>query len=267
MQIRGGTRSPPAKRRRLAPISDELGELIDRDLKLFKTFGWEAMIRLRQGRGDISSLHKLRHPARRLLRQYKHRGAPVILRTAPWTPEQNAASIHRGPHRSAHEHVDFLRSEFTEMVNRAQWIVLPYDAVKHLRNLRISPMGCVPQHDRRPRTIVDYTFFGLNDDTLPIAPLDAMQFGNALPRLLRHVVMADPAAGPVQLIKVDISDGFYRIGVRPEDVPKLGVAFPTDPDQPQLVAFPITLPMDGPTRRPSSVLPPKPLPTSPTRAF
>ena len=59
MQIRGGTHSRPAKRRRLAPISDELGKLIDRDLKLFKTFGWEAMIRLRQGRGDISSLHKL----------------------------------------------------------------------------------------------------------------------------------------------------------------------------------------------------------------
>jgi len=129
------------------------------------------------------------------------------------------------------------------MVNKAQWLVLPYDAIKHLPNLRISPMGCVPQHDRRPRTIVDYTFFGLNDDTVPIAPRDAMQFGNALPRLLRHVVLADPAHGPVQLIKVDIADGFYRIGVRPPDVLKLGVAFPTEPGQPQLVAFPITLPM------------------------
>jgi hypothetical protein len=58
------------------------------------------------------------------------------------------------------------------MVNKAQWLVLPYDAIKHLPNLRISPMGCVSQeHDCCPRsTIVDYTFFGLNDDTVPIAP-------------------------------------------------------------------------------------------------
>jgi hypothetical protein len=33
---------------------------------------------------------QLRNPARRLLRQYKHRGAPVILRTALWTPKQCA---------------------------------------------------------------------------------------------------------------------------------------------------------------------------------
>jgi hypothetical protein len=69
-----------------------------------------------------------------------------------------------------------------------------------------------------------------------------MQFGNVLPR---HVVLAYPSHGPVQLIKVDIADGFYRIvGVRPPDVLKLGgVAFPTKPNQPQLLVFPITLPM------------------------
>jgi hypothetical protein len=76
-----------------------------------------------------------------------------------------------------------------------------------------------------------------------------MQFGNnALPRLLRHVVLADPAHCPIQLgvKEVNMHDRrwfLYRIGVRPPDVLKLGMAFPTDPDQPQLVAFPITLPM------------------------
>jgi hypothetical protein len=37
----------------------------------------------------------------------------------------------------------------------------------------------------------------------------------------------------------------YRIGVHLHDVLKLGVAFPTEPNQPQLIAFPITLPMMG----------------------
>jgi hypothetical protein len=64
MSLRAGSR---AKRWRLAPIPDELGKLIDRDLKLFKTLGWEALVSMRQGCGNISSLDKLRHPARRLL--------------------------------------------------------------------------------------------------------------------------------------------------------------------------------------------------------
>jgi hypothetical protein len=73
-----------------------------------------------------------------------------------------------------------------------------------------------------------------------------MQFGNALPCLLCHIVLADLSHGPVlQLINVDIADGFCSIGVRPPaDVLKLDLAFPTEPDQePQLVMFPITLPM------------------------
>ena len=45
------------------------------------------------------------------------------------------------------------------------------------------------------------------------------------------------------MIKVDISDGFYRINLRPADVPKLGVVFPTKPSAEPLVAFPLVLPM------------------------
>jgi hypothetical protein len=42
----------------------------------------------------------------------------------------------------------------------------------------------------------------------------------------------------------DISDGFYRVGVRIEDIPKLGVILPPSPvDKAQLVAFPLVLPM------------------------
>eukprot|EP00985_Skeletonema_marinoi_P004540 scaffold1972_cov170-Skeletonema_marinoi.AAC.1 len=49
--------------------------------------------------------------------------------------------------------------------------------------------------------------------------------------------------GPVQMLKVDISDGFYRVNMNIEDIPKLGVAFPTEPGQEKLVAFPLVLPM------------------------
>ena len=36
-----------------------------------------------------------------------------------------------------------------------------------------------------------------------------MQFGHALDRILRELILTDPALGPVQLLKLDISDGFY----------------------------------------------------------
>ena len=52
-----------------------------------------------------------------------------------------------------------------------------------------------------------------------------MQYGRALDRLLHEIVFADPVLGPVYLLKADVSDGFYRIGLRPKDAPKLGLIF------------------------------------------
>jgi hypothetical protein len=86
--------------------------------------------------------------------------------TAPWTAEQLAATIARGPHKSAIEYAEFLGEELREFVLKVPWIVLPYHVVQNLpkkvgRQLRISPMGVVPQQERRPRVIVDYSFFGV----------------------------------------------------------------------------------------------------------
>ncbi|KAK1732369.1 hypothetical protein QTG54_016948 [Skeletonema marinoi] len=124
-----------------------------------------------------------------------------------------------------------------------QWVVLPVSAVKDLPGLRISPPGVIPQRDRRPRWIVDYSFSGVNAETLPLAAIEAMQFGHALDRILREILLADPSLGPVEMLKVDISDGFYRINLNIEDIPKLGVAFPTQPGEEKLVALPLVLPM------------------------
>eukprot|EP00980_Cylindrotheca_fusiformis_P013602 scaffold3499_cov103-Cylindrotheca_fusiformis.AAC.1 len=104
-------------------------------------------------------------------------------------------------------------------------------------------MGVVPQHERRPRPIVDYSYSGLNAETVPLIPREAMQFGRTLERLLAHIVQSNPAYGPVHLMKLDIKDGFYRVWLRLEDIPKLGVAIPSGPEEPPLIAFPLALPM------------------------
>ena len=53
--------------------------------------------------------------------------------------------------------------------------------------------------------------------------------------------MADLRYGPVELMKIDHSDGFYRVDLNVGDIPKLGVVFPTEPGEEQLVAFPLVL--------------------------
>ena len=130
-----------------------------------------------------------------------------------------------------------------DMIRKGYWIVLPYHLVRHLANLRISPMGAVPQRERRPRIIVDYSFSSVNQEADRVAPPEAMQFGRALNRVLNRIATADPADGPVYLSKLDLSDGFYRVPLRDSDIPMLGVAFPIAPGEPPLVAFPLVLPM------------------------
>ena len=57
-----------------------------------------------------------------------------------------------------------------------------------------------------------------------------MQFGNSLQRILQRMYDADPHHGPIYMMKVDIANGFYRVGLAPEDVPSLGVCLPPGPD-------------------------------------
>ena len=71
-----------------------------------------------------------------------------------------------------------------------------------------------------------------------------MQYSHTLDRLLREIVFADPILGPVYMLKADVSDGFYRIGIHPEDAPKLGLIFLSGADEETVVANPLTLPMD-----------------------
>ena len=78
----------------------------------------------------------------------------------------------------------------------------------------------------------------MNKETLPLAPKEAMEFSHALERILREILLADPKLGPVYLSKLDISDGFYRINLAVDDIPKLGVVFPVKDGHEPLVAFP-----------------------------
>ena len=157
--------------------SEELGELIMRDVELLSSVGWRSFVKHRRGRGDFSSLDNVNHPARRLLMNLKHRGAPVKFTTPPWTTEQIDKAIRRGPHKSCNEYIDFLDEEFIDMIRKGQWVILPASVAKKLVGLRVSPPGVVPQRDRRPRWICDYTWSGVNLETIRLA-LTAAETGH-----------------------------------------------------------------------------------------
>ena len=129
------------------------------------------------------------------------------------------------------------------MIKLNHWLILPYDVAITLPYLHISPPGVVPQSNRRPRWICDYTWSGVNQATIPLCARDSLQYGKALDRYLRHILLANPTLGPVHMLKCDISDGYYRLNLILEDIPKLGMVFPGSHNGQALVALPMVLPM------------------------
>ena len=99
------------------------------------------------------------------------------------------------------------------MIKKGHWMLLLAAPLSHHRDLWLSPLGVVPQRDRRPRTMSGCTHFGVNDNTVAPAPQDTMQFGWALQRVLRLTHNANPRFGPVHLPKIDMLDGFCRLGI------------------------------------------------------
>ena len=74
------------------------------------------------------------------------------------------------------------------MINKQQWIVLLFFKVKDLPSFRISPPGVIPQRERRPHWICDYSFYNVNNNTLELFAPKAMQYGHALDHILREIL-------------------------------------------------------------------------------
>ena len=241
----------PRKRRRIDALArpllrdDRLGKLVTNSVDSFLSSpSWPAFVASFRGPSNIASgVHALPHRAAPLLEHLRLHGAPVPFHTPAWTAAHQHRCAARGPHASANDHAEFVREEMAEFLEKGFWTVLPFRLAKDLPNFRVSPLGVVPQRERRPRLIVDLSFYGVNDDTIRQAPPEAMQFGRALHRLLATIRHADPQYGPVHMIKVDIADGFYRVGLNPHTAPGLSVLLPLSPHEEQLVAIPLTLPM------------------------
>lgn len=223
--------------------ANTIGELVALATETYFKHGWQITARLFRSDDAAPNIDKLPHPAAPMLHRVMKNGAPVVVQSEPWSQSQLDARVARGCHASANECKEFLMEEFLDFGRKGYWILLPYEAVKHEKGLRLSPIGCVPQDNRRPRMIVDYSFWGINVETLKLSPEGAMQFGTAPLRIREALMKANPEYGLVYIYKNDMSDGFYRIRLTASGALKLGVILPRFEGMPQLVALPLVLPM------------------------
>ena len=202
-------------------IPDKLGEYLARDVQLVRDLGWEDFVRDRIGQGHFSDLEGVNQLSRCLLRQYWHRGDPVVLSGQRWTEGQWRVALDRGPHKYTMDH--FPPPLF--MVGKGQWVVLSYLVTKEIPGLRQRPPVAKEERDRQPQWIGDYSSSNLHYENLTISAMYAMKYGWYLESLIREVVISNPVLGPVHVLKADVSDGFYPIGLQPTNAPNMGIVF------------------------------------------
>ena len=229
--------------------SDRLGTLVRKLASAYlNAESWETFVEDFRGRSYLAAeLDDIDHPAAELLRLWRDEGVPSVSDSPPWSDEMKDYCIQRGCHKSATEHSEFLREELSEFIENKFWMVLPYSLVRHLE-LMFSPAAVKDERDRKPRLLCDHSWPwagwpSVNDSTVPHAPPEAMQFGRALPRILRDVRHANPKFGPTRASKQDIKDGFYRLFLRVLDCLRLALVLPRYEGEEQLIAIPMACTM------------------------
>jgi hypothetical protein len=116
---------------------------------------------------------------------------------APWSAKIKQECSACVPHKSGNEYVAFLGTKFLDFLQKGYWMLLPYNEVESLIGVRYSPLGVVPQWERQPRVIVDYSFYAVNTDTVQLTLEEVTQFGKAIEWLMQTAIQVNPKFGPL----------------------------------------------------------------------
>jgi hypothetical protein len=213
--------------------------------KMLRQLGWSHFIKtLQQPLDTAPNIMSLPHSAAPYLQRLADNRVPAPSHSKPWSKSKLCHLLRRGPHVSAKIlYRDFLFEDFLDMVQKGYWTILPFRSLQQFSHLKLSPAGVIPQRKGRPRPIMDYSFIGVNDQSLHLSPTHAMQLGHTLPRLLQHIANANPAHGPPLLLKLDLADGYYRVRLTPEAALELAVVLPGSTLTSSYIGIPLCLPM------------------------
>jgi hypothetical protein len=181
-----------------------------------------------------------------------------------WTREAILEALERGPHPSAmtEDSYALFNDDIAYQVEAGfSRVVLASDLMTNPpKNLKISPVAVVPQTNRRGRIILDLSFPvrkkeakrrkmgpvlapSVNETTVATAPsLPVRLIGKILSELMEFMATA-PDDADVLFSKIDLSDGFWRMIVQPDDVYNFCYVLPQPPGKPMRIVIPSALQM------------------------
>ncbi len=220
------TRSRKRSAEQISDAETTLGKLASETAVDIANRGCDTVLQSLRGQSNIAaSVRHVPRKAARLREHLRQRGAavPTVTSHGPSKGETRPCGGERTNPHKASGHL-FARKCWTFVAKSIVWWCLTTSSAT-FPTCASSLSVLSPQRDRGPRLIVDYTFSDVNEETIPMAPCEAMQFGRALHRICSRLVHADPRFGPVKMAKIDIADGFYRVWLWIADAAKLGVAY------------------------------------------
>ena len=171
-------------------------------------------------------MRALDHPAAPLPKEYASQGCLVDV-GRNWTLEELEAAVEKGPRSSALEPdaVEQIQIEAREKVKQGfaktyTWEWPKKNLHKHPQ-LKLSSLAMIPHKSKKYRTILDlsyqllvveYLLSSVNGATKSCAPEEATsQIGSVFPRIIEAIARLDVNEGPVSMMKVDLTDRFWRV--------------------------------------------------------
>ena len=199
------------------------------------------------------------HPFTPTLKKWQH---GINVDCGPdWSWDVIQAAVARGPHPTAltPDALEVFKEDIDYQVRAGFSKVVTWEKLKRLRpkNLKISPVACIPQVGRRGRIILDLSFpvfqevdgvvtatqASVNDTTALQAPsVPVKQIGKVLPNILQY--MRDTPAGlHILFSKLDLSDGFWRLIVHGTDCYNFAYVLPQAAGEPTRIVVPSAVQM------------------------
>lgn len=196
------------------------------------------------------------HPAGDLLNEWSQFGCPTMT-GQPWTKQEMAAAIARGPHKSAlsDEALKHFELEIAEKVAAGQARVIAWADIEHdpPPQLKISPIAAVPHSSKPFRSILDLSFSlkletgasipAVNETTVKTAPQASIdQLGQSLTRII-HAFAETTANDKVFMAKWDVKDGFWRLMCQEGEEYNFAYVLPQRKGMPVKLVIPTSLQM------------------------
>ena len=118
-----------------------------------------------------------------LLHHFLTHGTPVT-KDAVTYPECLHDALQYGCNESTAHDTAFILSELVEQTSMGLNLLIPWSDVQRLPGIWIIPLELITQEGLNPQLIYNYIWSGLNTAVLLQDPVEPMQFGKMLPRLL-----------------------------------------------------------------------------------